>query len=135
MLSVHGEYAWRGLEMRALYAQINVDEADRLSARLARTIGSKMTGWYVVAGYDLMPFIGPWSEQAITPFVQYESYNTQAEVPSGYTANKANARSILAVGLSYKPHPNVAFKFDYRENKNEAKTGVNQWNLAVGYLF
>jgi len=135
MLSVHGEYAWRGLELRALYAQVNLDEADRLSAALGTTIGSKMTGWYVVTGLDLLPFSRPGSEQSITPFVQYESYNTQAEVPSGYTANKANARSILAIGLSYKPHPNVAFKFDYRENKNEAKTGVNQWNLAVSYLF
>jgi len=135
ILCLHGEYGWRSLELRALYAQVDLGDADRLSVLLARTIGSKMRGWYIVAAYDLMPLIAPGSGQAIAPFVQVEQFNTQAEVPSGTMANKANDRSILSMGLSYKPHPNIAFKFDYRQNRNQAKTGVNQWNLAVNYLF
>jgi hypothetical protein len=100
-----------------------------------KTVGSEMNGWYVVAGYDLMPLIVPGSSHYLAPFVMYETLNTQAEVATGFTASKANDRSALTVGLTYKPHPNVAFKFDYRNNKNEATTGVNQWNLAVNYLF
>lgn len=133
--SGHGEYTWRGLELRALYAQIIIEEADRVSKLTGSTIGSSLNGWYAVAGYDLLPLIVPGTTHYLAPFLQYEQLNTQALVASGYTANKANDRSTLTYGVSYKPHPNVAFKFDYRDNKNEADTSANQWNLAVNYLF
>ncbi|MEX0735815.1 MAG: hypothetical protein WD182_00120 [Bacteroidota bacterium] len=135
VLSFHGEYAWQGIELRALYAQVSLDEANRVSALTGKTIGSKMTGWYAVAGYDLMPLLSPGSSHYLAPFVQYEQFNTHAEVAAGYTANPAHDRTIMKLGLSYKPHPNVAFKFDYNDNTNKAKTGVPQWNLAVTYLF
>ncbi|MBI3578774.1 MAG: inverse autotransporter beta domain-containing protein [Ignavibacteriales bacterium] len=99
------------------------------------TIGSSLNGFYAVAGYDVLPMILPGTTHYLAPFIQYEQLNTQASVASGYTANKATDRSTLTFGLSYKPHPNVAFKFDYRDNKNEAGTGLNQWNVAVNYLF
>jgi hypothetical protein len=35
----------------------------------------------------------------------------------------------------YKPHPDVAFKADYRNNWNGAGTAVNQWNIAANYMF
>lgn len=135
LFSIHGEYAWRGLELRGLYAATSVGEAGRVSKLANSTVGSKMDGWYVVAGYDVVPLVSPGSEHYLAPFVQYEKFNTQKEVDAGFTASNANNRSILTVGLTYKPHPNVAFKFDYRDNKNEAGTGLNQWNLAVNYLY
>lgn len=133
--SFHGEYVWGGLELRALYAAVALDDAGRVSRLAGKTVGSEMNGWYVVAGYDVVPLVFPGSEHALAPFVQYEQVNTQAAVAPGMTASAANDRSALIVGLSYKPHPNVAFKVDYRDSKNKAGTGINQWNLAVNYLF
>lgn len=133
--SLHGEYVWQGLELRTLYAQTSIDQADRVSALTGETIGSSLNGFYAVAGYDVLPMILPGTTHYLAPFIQYEQLNTQASVASGYSANKATDRSTLTFGLSYKPHPNVAFKFDYRDNKNEAGTGLNQWNVAVNYLF
>jgi len=135
LFSLHGEYAWEGFELRALYAKANIGQADRASALSGETVGSKLDGWYVVGGYDLMPFLVPGSVQYLAPFIQYEHLNTQAAVPSGFTADKSNDRTVLALGLSYKPHPNIAFKLDYRKNTTAAKTGLNQWNIAVDYLF
>jgi hypothetical protein len=135
LVSVHGEFAWKGLEMRVLYAQATLDEAGRVSRLVKRTIGSKMNGWYVVAGYDIVPLLSPGSDQYLAPFIQYEQLNTHAEVASGFVANKAFDRSTLTVGLTYKPYPTVAFKFDYRDNKTAAATGIPQWNLALNYLF
>jgi len=135
LFSLHGEFAWNGLELRALYARVNIDQAEKASVLTEETIGSSMNGWYVVAGYDVMPLLSSASTQYLAPFVQYEHLNTQASVSSGGVADKANDRSTLAWGLSYKPHPNVAFKFDYRRNSNAANTGLNQWNLAINYLF
>jgi hypothetical protein len=65
----------------------------------------------------------------------YEQLDTQAELPAGIQKNPANARSTIVTGLMYKPHPGVAFKGEYRNNTNDAGTGVNQWNLAVNYMF
>ena len=130
VLAVHAEYGWRGLELRGLFARTSVDEADRIAGYLrwiagqatTPVIGSTMAGWYVSAGY-------------LAPYVVYETYNTQASVPAGRLASPANDRSTLAFGLTWKPHPNVAFKVDYRDNKNSAGSGTDQWNLAVTYLY
>ncbi|HWP82913.1 MAG TPA: hypothetical protein VNN76_09705 [Bacteroidota bacterium] len=135
VLSVHGEFAWKGLEVRALYAANSIDEAEKVSKLAGRTIGSSMTGYYVVAGYDIIPWIVPGSAHALVPFVQYEAVNTHASVPAGSTASKAADRTVLTLGFSYKPHPNVAFKFDHSDISNKAITAINQWNLALNYLF
>lgn len=135
VLSVHAEWAWKGLESRALWARNTVENAGNVGAATAKTIGSRMQGWYAVVGYDVMPWIVPGAEQYLAPFVQYETYDTHAAVPSGATRNKAFDRRILTMGISYKPHPNVAFKADYRNNDNAADRGNNQWNLAVNYMF
>ncbi len=133
--SIHGEYAWKGLELRALYAAVSLDEADRVSKLANKTVGKEINGWYVVAGYDIIPMFIPGSVHYLAPFIQYEQLNTHAGVSASAVPNKAVDRSVLAVGVTYKPHPNVAFKVDYRDNKNQASTGVDQWNLAVNYLF
>jgi hypothetical protein len=143
VLSLHGEAAWRGLELRALFAQTTVDEAERVAgyqrwrsgAASASVIGSTMSGWYVAAGYDVMPLLLPGSIHYLAPFVLYEAYDTHAVVPSGSAKNAVNDRTTLVAGLTWKPHPNVAFKVDYRDNKNGAGTGTDQWNLAVTYLY
>lgn len=135
ILSAHAEFAWQGLEARALYALTTVDQAGRVSKIAGKTVGSEMNGYYVSVGYDIIPHVAPGSEHALIPFVFYEKYNTHAAVATGFTKDKANDRTTLAVGLSYKPHSNVAFKFDYRDNANEANTGNDQWNVAVNYLF
>ncbi len=135
LFSIHGEFNWMNLEMRALYARADVGEAAKASVLSSKTIGSSMKGWYIVGGYDVMPMIVPGSQHYLAPFIQYERLNTHDSVPAGYTANKSYDRTILTVGLTYKPHPNVAFKIDYRDNANAATTAVDQWNVALNYLF
>lgn len=135
ILSAHIEYAWQGLEARALYALTTVDQAGRVSKLAGKVVGSEMNGYYVSVGYDIIPHIVPGSEHALIPFVFYEKYNTHATVAAGLTRNKAYDRTIVATGVSYKPHPNVALKLDFRNNINEVNTGNDQWNVAVNYLF
>jgi hypothetical protein len=133
--TVHAELAWRALELRVLYALNTIDEAGRVSRLVDETVGSRMHGWYVSGGYDVMYHLAPTSMHALVPYLQYEQYNTQSSVATGFSADPANDRRTLTFGLMYKPHPDVAFKADYRDNWNAAGTGVNQWNIAVNYLF
>ncbi len=135
IVSVHIEFAYKGFDLRAVAGQTHLDQAGRVSVLARKTVASKTNGWYVVGGYDLMPLLAPGSEQALIPFVQYEKLNTHAEVAAGFAANPANSRSVLTVGMHYKPHPNVACKFDFNNLNNRAGTGIDQWNLAIAYLY
>ena len=56
-------------------------------------------------------------------------------MPAGFTANPANERQVTVLGLEYKPITSVVLKADYQMHKNEANTGTNQFNIALGYLF
>jgi len=137
--AVHGIFAQRGWELRGLLAQSTIGDVDSLNRILNftgnKSIGSKQSGFYLTAAYDILPLFVKGKSSALLPFVQYEKLNTQAEVPSGFIANGANERTNLTYGLTFKPHPNVAFKADYITRRNKAVTAVDQFNFAVNYLF
>jgi hypothetical protein len=67
--------------------------------------------------------------------VRYESVNTQESVPTGFAISPATERTVTVIGAAFKPIPNIVLKADYQMHKNEAKTGLNQFNVALGYLF
>jgi len=69
------------------------------------------------------------------PYARYEALDTQAEVPESFAADPANDRQIVTAGLAFYPHAQVVFKADREFTRNEADTGVDRWNLALGYLF
>lgn len=39
------------------------------------------------------------------------------------------------VGLSYRPIPQVVFKFDYQNERPSTGAVANRWNVGVGYMF
>ena len=131
---LHAEYRWRGLRARALYAQNRLGNADQVSALTGQVIGSRQTGYYVEAGYNVLDGRRATSQE-LSPFVRYEAFDTQAAVASGMTADPANDRRDLTVGLHYRPIPNIAIKFDWQDQGNSAGTGVDQYNLGLGWLF
>ncbi len=90
-------------------------------------------GYYLQLGYDVLRSIQ--TEQQLIPFFRFESLNTQFKVPTGFAKNPANDQKIYTVGASYKPILNIAVKADYEFHRNEAGTGVDQFNLGLGYLF
>lgn len=133
--SFHGEFTHGGAELRALYAQSTVGQSDRLSTLVGSVVGSRMTGWYVTASYDLLPLLAPASDHSLKPYLQYERVNTQAAVAPDARPDPQMDVGVLTFGLMYQPTPWVAFKADFRDTNNKAGTGLNQWNLALNYLF
>jgi hypothetical protein len=133
----HAQYRARGLDLRALYAAATLDDVAELNAVRglsgASSIGEELTGWYVQAGYDVLRLSDTAHE--LTPYVRYEALNTQAGVPAGFAVNPANERTVLVLGGQWKPIMNVVVKADYQIHRNEAETGLNQFNVALGYLF
>jgi hypothetical protein len=47
----------------------------------------------------------------------------------------AREQTLLTGGLEIGPLPQVVFKLDYQWVRDEARTGVNRFNVAMGYLF
>lgn len=139
LFAVHATYGRKGLELRGLFAQSSVDDVTDLNNALGLTgsgsIGESQFGYYLTAAYDILPYLVTGTSHYLAPFVQYEKLNTQSDVPNGFSKNAARERTNLTVGLTYKPHPNIALKFDYINRDNEADTAVDQFNIALNYLF
>jgi len=130
----HAEWRACGVQLRALMARTSLDDAAAVSALVGQTIGSRMNGYYAEAGYNLLQGRKA-TAQELMPFVRYESYDTQADVPAGFAADPASDRTVRTYGVRWRPIPNVAIKADWQDLGNSVDTGVDQFNLALGWLF
>ena len=133
----HIKYQGRGFDIQALTALASVDNADKLNEMKGLTgsgsVGEKMSGWYAQLGYDLL--FSSASEQALLPYVRYEAVNTQVDVPSGYSSSGSKDFNVTTIGLAWKPIGNTVLKTDYEIHSNESSSGINQFNVAIGWLF
>ncbi len=134
----HLEWKWKGLEARLLGVEAEVDDVALLNDALgfagAGSIGERMGGYYAQLAYDLFAR-RPRGEQALLPYVRWETYDTQKEVPAGFEESASTDIEILTAGLAYRPIDPIILKFDYQDIDNAAGTGVDQYNIAVGYIF
>lgn len=133
----HLEWRWRGLELRALATRAELDDVDRLNRTLgltgAASVGEELSGWYVQAGYDVLAARS--SVRELIPYVRWEEFDTQDEVPAGFAANPATDVESLTLGVAFKPIDQVIVKADYQDYDNGAGTAVDQFNVALGYIF
>ena len=136
---LHADWKLGALSVRGMWASVTISDVDLLNRSLGLTgdasIGSRLEGWYLSAGYEVLSRLSPGTSLALTPFVRYERTDTQKEVPAGYARDGANDRKVWTAGLDFKPIPNVALKVDWQDYSNAAGTGVPQWNVALSYLF
>ena len=137
LLDAHAEWRWRGIQARALTARGSIGDAAAVNASngLSGTdsVGKKFTGSYVEAGYDVLFLRG--GRASLVPFARWERFDTQDEVPAGFAANAENDVRLWTLGLQFRPIPQVVVKLDYQDVRNASRTGVDQWNLALGWLF
>ena len=137
LLDVHLDWQVRGFRLRGLCARAEVDDVARLNQALglsgSSSIGEELAGYYLEAGYDV--FSRRDDRGALTPFVRFETLDTQAAVPLGFSRNRSQESDVMTLGLAYQPIDRLVFKVDYQDRSDEADTGVDQWNFALGYLF
>lgn len=135
---VHGDARFRGISLRALYAKGSIGDAARISEANAldggNSIGKSFGGWYVEGGYDLAALLRR-GEMSLSPYVRYERLDTQRSVPAGFRRNPVNDQKILTVGVAFKPIQQTVIKLDWQNIENRERTGTDQFNVAVGYIF
>ena len=135
---VHADAKVRGFSLRALVTHGTIGDAAQINEANGLTgdesIGKAFGGWYVEGGYDISTVL-PRQEMSLIPYARYEKLDSQRRVPSGYARNPANDQSIFTLGVAFKPISQTVIKVDWQNVDNEAETGQNQWNLALGYIF
>lgn len=138
LFDLHGQYERRGLQLRGLFARSTVRDAALINARNGfldqASVGERQYGWYLQVAYDLAA-LRPAGQWSITPFLRFERLNPQDRVPAGFAQDPALDQKVWTGGVGVKPLQNVVLKVDYQWRSNKARTGTDQLNLAVGYLF
>lgn len=133
----HGDYQWQGVELRGLYSRVYVGDVGLINQAQGysgnESVGEQMWGGYGQVAYNVLGHRA--RGLYLAPFYRYERYNTQAKVPDGYASDPANDRTEMVYGITFKPLPEVVLKADFQNNNNRAGSGVDQWNLGVGYMF
>ncbi|MBC74714.1 MAG: hypothetical protein CME64_01745 [Halobacteriovoraceae bacterium] len=132
LYDVHAQYGYKGLRLRFLYSEMSYDNVDEFNALNSETLQEKIRGGYVEALYNV------WAgkkDASLSPFVRYERINLNAEGSDAFVADGANDFYSYTVGVAYSPLPRLVFKADYAMISNQAETGVNEFNLGMGFNF
>lgn len=145
----HVQVRYRGFEFRGLGAYGTLSGADALTTALfpvqtdptkppeTRVVASDLYGWYVEAAYDFWPLLSR-RNMYLAPYVRFERYNTQYKVPElpGRPADASLSTSIIEAGFTYKPHPQVVVKLNYRDTRNEKGTpNADALFLGAGFIY
>lgn len=132
---LHARYNVDKLDLRALYTQGNLSDADQINTAFAgveNEVASRFYGWYAEAAYHV------WKngDHDLAPFIRYEKWDTQADIPSNISRNVASSNDVWTVGANYWPHPQVVLKADYQKlDKPDGDKGDKRLNLGLGYMF
>jgi hypothetical protein len=140
---VHAQVESRGLHLRGLFTMTHLGDAGGLtddlraaaSNPLSGAVASGMLGGYAEAAYDILPLFFPGTERYLAPFYRFEWYDTQWNMPSGYSADRSKEIMVNTVGLQFEPIPNVVLKADYRNRKAQQGQLADEVNLGFGLSF
>jgi DtxR family transcriptional regulator, Mn-dependent transcriptional regulator len=133
-------FARSGLEFRGQFAQIWIDNAALLNDTLGLATGvspniaSEIRGYLLEGSYR---FLSKPSFGEVGAFTRYESFDTQARMPSGFVPLAQFNREAWVVGANYWPDPDVAVKVDYTivTNASTVVTAPNSFNVGLGWWF
>ena len=134
-----GRKAVVAFDIRGLYAVANLGDVVELNEALGKTnasaVGEKMTGGYIQFGYNLLSQVSATGSVSLTPYVRYEKVDTQATMQTGFRRSLSTNNTYTTLGLELKPISNIVLKVDHAWVGNDANSGINQFNINLGYSF
>ena len=127
-------------ELRGQWSMVNIDGAADLNRALQQQTGinpnvaSRLMGAYAEAATRVSP--NAWAHEIVV-FGRYERFDTQNQMPAGYLPLAQFQRSAFVAGAAYYPDPDVAFKFDFVQERNKSSVVNAPWriNAGVGWWF
>jgi len=137
IVELHAQAQVRGVDVRGLFARASVGDAAALNDSLglagSASVGRTLAGGYAQVGYNVLS--QRTTRVAFTPYYRFEQLDTQKSVPAGFLRNGANDVRFHTFGAELKPIGNIVVKADYQWVSNRAKTGRDQFSVALGYAF
>lgn len=131
---IHAQYKGNGFSFRGLWSEAFIDEAGAHNRILGSGLASRMQGWYVEGGYDILPLFVD-TKQTLEPFFRFSNLDTQQKTPDGVIRDATKDVNIYTAGLHYRPIPQVVFKVDYRHFDQRSGSRANEVQALVGYVF
>ena len=139
IFDLHGQAQVRGFDLRGVFARAQLGDAAQLNTKLEKSgtsgIAERMQGSYIQVGYDVLSQSTSAGDVALTPYLRYEVVDTQDQMPTGYARSLSTDNTYVTAGVELKPIPNIVVKVDHAWVSNDAETGVNQFNVNMGYAF
>lgn len=130
------QYRKSGFYALALFAAIQIPDAEALNVAYAKNVASSMMGYYAEAGYNLLETT-KYKEKKLNLFARYESIDLNTSIPENGIKNDQYKESYLFAGLSFLPIPGVIVKADFEYQStgtpNPALT-INPSPVAPPYL-
>ena len=125
-----------GLDLRGEFARDFLDGADSVAAVTGENVGEVMQGFYAEAAYDLLRRDAKSdSRRALFLFARYERFDTNAEMPTGVTADPAFDRKVITGGVAYLPIEKISLKADFEYWEDGTDATLNRFNLGAAFLF
>ena len=133
MIGVDARYIKGALQLRGQYIVANLSNTDQYNAFTSKDLGSKLTGYYAEAGYNLLERKADAEE--LIAFARYENYNTHAAV-EGIVINDTYNRTDITIGLGFKVAQGAMFKADYQIKSNaRSDEKIGQFNFGTAIWF
>lgn len=140
MIGLDARYNLKGLQLRGQLYSVslsNTDEYNRFTGKNKTTpndLGSKMTGYYVEAGYNVFRHFEK-VQTELVPFVRIEGYDTHAEVASSITRNQSYKNSVVTAGLTLKLAKGAVLKTDMQWVKPDGGSTTKVFSTGLGVMF
>ncbi|MGB0618839.1 MAG: hypothetical protein ACPGVZ_05150 [Myxococcota bacterium] len=131
---IHAQYRGNGFSFRGLWSEAFIDEAGAHNRILGSGLASRMQGWYVEGGYDILPLFVD-TKATLEPFFRFEQWDTQHKTPDGVIRDNKQDVNLYVAGLHFRPIPQVVFKVDYRHFDQRGGTRAHEAQALVGYVF
>ena len=129
------EYSVCKCDFRGAIAHINIDGARQIGGNVAEVI----FGWYLEGAYHWLPEhwkTGKLAKADATVFLRLDKYDTQYEMPSGVSKNRAGDRTDWVFGTNFYLTPNIVLKADYEVRDDDSTSDPDdRFNLGVGWAF
>ncbi|MBM3975156.1 MAG: hypothetical protein FJ301_13760 [Planctomycetes bacterium] len=131
ILEAHVDYRTGPWQLRALWAQATVQDADEFNAAAGGSLASRMVGYYGEIGCDVLRWLSAGASAQLTPFIRYEQIDTQDRMPVGTPRDDDQQDEIWTVGLNFKPIRQVVVKLDFERWSDD----FDRFNVLCGYVF
>jgi uncharacterized small protein (DUF1192 family) len=129
---LHGTLKKNAWVFKFLYTMIDFSNAKEWNITATNDIPNSMDGYYLEMAYDI-----ECSKAAVlSAFIRYEAYDLTKDVHATFGSRvKSRDRDNTIIGFAYRPIDRLVFKADYTLKSRGDNTGINEFNLGMGFVY